>query len=307
MRRAEVDEIINDINEAFIDVGTIDNKPNIGWLARKLDQRDSLYKQDSNPQYNNAVGLQGLVLGGTLKSELDNIGYDYRKVSKIYIAGNQFTKNSVTPVEADRIIHNDIKYNVLRIIPTSIANTDLMYRVYIQEAPFITQEEEYREKLDPTFEPDATQAEEETDTTGVSIYEYSDYPAEIKSEYSDDNYEIVLDVNDKIKLELNETTEVIVTLSAGVWTKDEIRDDMQLLFDSAFGAGQVLVSIDAENKIVWNTERKGSTAFLELKVVAGSCYLSFGFKIGKYQGSKNLDYEADPYYNNDGDPLYGNV
>lgn len=309
MKQREVDEIIGDIREAFMDVGTIDDTPNVQWLSRLIDEHDELYQQDVNPAYAAPVDIVALVMGGTRKSELEEIGLDYRKVTKLYIASTDFSLNGIEPREEDRLIHKGIKYNVLRIKPTSIADTDLMYTVFVQESPFTAQSEEYREKIEPNFEPDATQSEQDTGTTGdpvapVSGQTYANKPAEVISAAADDGYEIAADVNDKLKINLNQTTEATITLAEGVWTKEQLVADMQAKLDASFGASQILVSLNDTNHVVMRTTRLGSTAFIEIKVVAGSCYLTLGYKIGVYQGCRNLDYDDDPFYNDSGDPLY---
>jgi hypothetical protein len=303
MNVREVREIIGDISEAFNDIGTIEEEANIEWLPYKFTQFDSLYRQDVNKVFENAIEMVALVTGPQRKDVLENEGLEYEKIEKAYVTADYFTGNDLVPGSKDFLRHKGIVYNISKLRDIAIADQPLLYVVFLEEADFTKQSEEYREQLHPFFEPDVTQAETETGTTGTSGLSYADYPAEIISELSESSYEVITGLNDKFRLNLSGIAEEEIILPGGTHTNSEIVTILQDLFNTAFGVGNIIVALTPGEEISISTISTGPTATLEIVLVPGNCYLLFGFVVGVYRGEKKFDLEDDPNYDEEGDPV----
>lgn len=276
MKQKEITEIIDDIREAFLDIGTLDEQDNVQWYCYIISTYDNLYKEDVSKEFKKPVSMVALATSLLNKDELEAEGLDYKKTVKLYITADYFSKNEIIPKLEDRVLHRGILYDVVKVKAICIADSDLLYAVFVREAELTAQSEEHSNQVDSLFTHDATKP--------LSL----DLPAKLVSATNDNEYEIISGINDKLKISINDETAQTFTLVEGTRTKEQIVAELQSKFDLTFGLNQVIVNLDSSGHIVIETIKRGTSAKIEIYAVQYSCYLLFGFRIGIYQGSMGI-------------------
>lgn len=301
MLKTDVDEIQQDILEAFKDVGTLSKEVNIFWWKRVHSDYDGITKQSTDKSYVE-YEMNGLVTSNVTIDEKTLLGLDDRTNLKVYIVGKEFVDYKIKPNDADRVNHNGIVYEVEKIKPIMLADTEMLYAVFLQEAEFAAQEEGYREEVDPVFEIDKSQAEYETDSTGINVNLYQLFPAIVSGTQVGD-FIIETGVNDTILMKLNGLQKTIV-LDEGTRTAAEVVADFKVKSDIEYGDKQV-DAYEQDGMVFMRSYRIGIDEDIEIKTVAKSVYIVLGWVVGNYVGTKKLKQESSLEYS-DGDPLYDN-
>lgn len=297
----DVQEIQQDILDAFLDVGTIDEKVNIYWWKRVHADFDTTTQQSTDKNYVE-YEMNGLVTSNVTMDEKTLLGLDDRTVLKFYVVGIEFDNYGFQPNDADRVNWNGIVFEVKKIKPIMLADKALLFAIFIQEAEFAVQEEGYREEVDPNFEPDKSQAIDETDTTGVNINIYELFPAIVVGNEIED-FIISAGSNDTILMRLNDLQKTIV-IDPGILTAAEIVTDLKAKLDAAYGPKQV-DAFEQDGTVSLRSFRIGTDEDVEIETVDNSIYADLGWKIGTVTGYKKLKQEESAAYE-DGDPLYDN-
>jgi hypothetical protein len=208
----------------------------------------------------------------------------------------------IEPHENDRVELNGIVYEVLKLKEVLFAGRDLAYFAYLKEATFTAQKEEQREKKDDKFEPDVTQDEDETDTTGVNVDKFEDKPATVYGTVTE-TFDIEAGVDDQFKCKVNEGSEVTITLNDGLdLTADEIVTDMQAKLDAALGSNIIVVRTES-GIVILETVLEGTDASIEIMTVSNNCYTELGFSVGVTQGTHKLNVVDDGDYDEEGNPV----
>ena len=307
MLQAELEELGADIQDAIQDIVLLDGyeQTNLVWKSRTHSEYDTVYKQDVNKVFTD-YDITVLIVKTVPRDELTNAGIDKTKVAKIYITQYELDRVSLELNEADRCVFQGVTYEVVKIEPLAqLGGKDVIYKVYIQEAAFSAQTEEYREKEDPYFEIDKSQPVDATDTSEVNADKFIDTAAEVIGTVAPP-FVIMAADNDKLKLRVNDALEFDVTLAEGSYTADDMVIELQTKFDAAFGSGILTAFKTVTNRVGVRTVLVGVDAEIILKAVTNSAYSDLGWTVTTYTGKHKLNLSDDAAYT-DGDPVYENM
>lgn len=310
MDAIDIEELAQDIHEAISELGATNDDSNITWKKIIPSRHDSLYGEDVSCAYRD-YEVTGVYWSLMDESKLSMIGSKEDKFRKLAIARYSFenAKNvetgdieDITPKEEDRLIKRGVLYNVTRIRPLELGDANFIYLVYIEEAKLSDQDEAYREKKQPYFEPDSSQGETQTNDTGVNDNIYSDKPAKVTGSVID-TYDIITGYNDKMSLKVNGSSAVEVTLSAGSdVTAEDIAIEIQSAVDTELGPDRLVAGSNSGYVEIY-TVAVGPEATLEIANIADNCYTTLGFEVGEVTGSHTKDIVDDGDYDENGNPI----
>lgn len=281
MKRSEGIELTVDVDEALIDLGTMDGEPNIIWRERlkAVPNRTFLHENDFTPKFVDNP-MYCLPMGQLTNEEITNEGLAGGKYFKYYISGKQFEdiREDWTPKNADRIIHRKISYEVEKTKTIQVGEVNVLYVVYAKESPIAIQSEGYREEQDPYFEYDASQEVDATNDVTDNSNLFIDYPVEIeiKGEFPI----LVWESDSRFKYKTNEMEEpVIFSIPPGAYTIQEFKD--------IFITDGIKV-IERDDKYFIQSISVGVKAFLDILVVNENIYDLLGISVGLYKGREEL-------------------
>ncbi len=302
MTKAEIEEDLEDIEDIVRDIGEEDRTANTTYLRLKISNYDKTYLEDVSKAFDPFL-IPSVDYGDVTASELTELGLDFKKMRKIFIAQKSLDGHGIeSPREQDRIRHRGIIYDILRFKEHPLHGRNYGYVLMLKEAIFTAQDEERREEIDPQFEPDALQAEDDTDTTKVRTDEFEDVPAKVIGTIIE-LYDIVAGFNDQFSMDIdNLGAQTITLVEADDQTAADIAADMQTKFDTAFGS--VVVNITADSGlIIIKTLSVGETnAEIEILDVANDAYMDLGFKSGVTKGNRLPIQFDDGDYDDEGNP-----
>jgi hypothetical protein len=228
--RDEIEDGLSELGLISIDSGKI---PNIQWLQRRHQEYDKVYNVNVSPSFV-TYDMYGAVTVRKRPNIITVEGVEPGEMSKVLISPVEFISNSIVPHIADRVIHGGTVYAIVTISrmalsytggvnqDDSIDDASLLYSVFLKEANFAAQSQEYRDKADPYFNEDASQPEAHANVSGANTSIFTDYPAEIIGTVVGP-YEITPGFNDVIKVSIGTYQNTIVTISTGTtWGSDRI-------------------------------------------------------------------------------------
>ncbi len=292
-----------DLEEFFIEFGEPEGKVESIWFKQKTSKRDKVYGEDVSEAYDQ-FSIPTWMYGDVTMSELSDfgLGLEYKKMRKAFVTGKSFDDLGIArPVEKDRVKIQGIIYEIMRLREFPLEGTIFLFQCWLMEAAFTVQDEERREEVDKHFEPDSSQAEDETDTTRPAS-EFEDIAARLFGIISED-FEITSTETD-IKISIDGAGPFTVSLTEdSILTAQDIADDLQPLLDTAFGAGIALVIADS-GLVIIETVSTGKTSEIELFDVTDNPYKILGFEIGKVFGKRQPVEHDDNDYDEEGNPTW---
>lgn len=303
MTRTEIEEDLEDIEDVVKDVGEEDRIAATTYLRLKTSKHDKVYKEDVSRAFDDFL-IPAVDYGDVTPSELTDLGLDFKKVRKLFIAQKSLDDHGIKgPREEDRIKRNGIIYEIIRFEEQPLHGRNYGHVLFIKEAAFTEQDEERREELDKYFEPDASQDEDEADTTKVRTDEFEDVPAKVIGKVTE-LYDIVAGVNDQFSMDIDDLGAQTITLvEADDQTAVDIAADMQTKFDTAFGSVVVAITADS-GLIILKTVSIGKTGSeIEILAVADDVYTELGFEAGVTKGTRQPKEFDDGDYDDEGNPL----
>lgn len=303
MTRTEIEEDLEDIEDVVKDVGEEDRIAATTYLRLKTSKHDKVYKEDVSRAFDDFL-IPAVDYGDVTPSELTDLGLDFKKVRKLFIAQKSLDDHGIKgPREEDRIKRNGIIYEIIRVEEQPLHGRNYGHVLFIKEATFTEQDEERREELDKHFEPDASQDEDETDTTKVRTGEFEDVPAKVIGQVTE-LYNIVAGVNDQFSMDIDDLGAQTITLvEADDQTAADIAADMQTKFDTAFGSVVVVITADS-GLIILKTVSVGKIdSEIEVLAVADDAYTELGFEAGVTKGTRQPKEFDDDDYDDEGNPL----
>lgn len=303
MTKVEIEEDLEDIEDVVKDVGEEDRASATIYLRLKTSKHDKVYKEDVSRAFDPFL-IPAVDYGDVTPSELTDLGLDFKKVRKMFIAQKSLDDHGINgPREEDRIKRNGIIYDIIRFEEQPLHGRNYGHILFIKEASFTDQDEERREEIDKHFEPDASQDEDETDTKKGRTEEFEDVPAKVIGGVIE-LYSIVAGVNDKFSLDIdNLGAQTITLVEADDQTAVDIAADMQTKFDTAFGSTVVNITADS-GLIILKTVSVGKTAAeIEILAVANDAYTELGFTAGVTSGTRQPKEFDDGDYDDEGNLL----
>jgi len=218
-----------DLEECFIEFGEPEDKIESIWFKQKTSKRDKVYDEDVSEAYDQFT-IPTWMYGDATMSDLSEfgLGLEYKKMRKMFVSGKSFDDLNIDrPVEKDRVKIQGIIYELMRVREFPLEGTIYMYQCWLMEADFTVQDEKRREEVDKHFEPDSTQAEDETDTTRPAS-EFENIAARLFGIISED-FEITSTETD-IKISIDGAGPFTVSLTEGsILLAQDIADDLQSL------------------------------------------------------------------------------
>ncbi len=272
MYRQDTDELIADIREAFLELGVLQIKGqketyNIIWKKNIVESYDPLYKQVDSPEFED-FKMFGLSLNQVSRDEMEKEGLDYKKLSKTYIDGSQFSQYEFVPKLSDRIEHRGILYDLVKIKPISIADTEILYVIYFAESTLIAQSDERQKEVEPFFEMN------NADRDDITYY-----PASVmlkkRNLYEVRNY-------NKLLFRINNEASITITLDEGDYLFSEFYIYLKSKVETAFSSN-LLINM-RENNIYIETKEEGDNAVFDIIYIDMNAYLVLGIEVGKYRG-----------------------
>lgn len=307
----EVIDIRKEVHVALKEIGVLGTADsNIIWKKQVPSVYDTVYKQDVNKEYVE-YELPALVIKLVSKDELTkNLGLDTDKAIKMFISGIAFDTEEIVPKEADRVVYLDITYNVLKVYPIHLSEMDLMYKIYLEEAPFSAQTAEYREEQDPYYQIDATISVASTNVSGVNNALYTTTQALVIGKMTQPfnftalNNKLILAVSTLATPSYITSTLSIASNSYGT---TEMLQELTALISASSLSGAIVAFISGNYACI-GTPIHSVNAVISLAPTSYSAYTELGWTQKEYRGEYKLLLKKDTVdVYSDGDPLYGNA
>ncbi len=300
MTRVEIEEDLEDIEDIVRDLGEEDRTANTTYLRLKTSKHDKVYKEDVSRAFDD-FAIPAVDYGDVTPSELTELGLDFKKVRKLFIAQKSLDRHGFKgPREEDRIKRNGIIYEIIRFEEQPLHGRTYGHVLFIKEAAFTEQDEERREEIDKHFEPDASQDEDETDTKKVRTEEFEDVPAKLIGTVPE-LYDIIAGVNDQFSMDIdNLGIQTITIVEADDQTAADIAADMQTKFDAAFGSVVVAITADSGIVIIKTVSVGKDVSEIEILEIADDAYTDLGFEVGVTKGTRQPIEFDDGDYDDEG-------
>lgn len=281
MKKSEGIELTNDVDEALIELGTMDDTENIVWRERLRSVPDMTYlhEKDFTPVFTDHK-MFCLPMGQLTKEEILKEGLAGGLYYKYYVSGKQFedVREGFIPKNADRIIHRGISFEVEKEKTIQVGEVNILYVVYAKESPLGVQTEDYREKTDPYFEYDASQEVDATNDVVDNSNLFVDYPARV--EITGEFPILVWGSDSNFCYKTNDMGEpVVYTITPGTYTMEE--------FITAFKPVNVEIVQDS-GKYYLQTTKLGKEVSLAVVVTTDSINDLIGVPVGIYYGREEL-------------------
>lgn len=281
MRKSEGIELTNDVDEALIELGTMDDEPNIVWRERlqSIPDMTYLHEKDFTPKFTDHK-MFCLPMGQLSNEEILNEGLAGGSFYKYYISGKQFEDVRVgfEPKNADRIIHRGVSFEVEKKKKIQVGEVNILFVVYAKESPIAIQTEVYRETTDPYFEYDASQEVDATNDVADNSNLFVDYPARV--EITGDFPILVWGSDSNFCYKTSDMeTSVIYTVTPGTYTMEE--------FITAFKPANIEIVQDS-GKYYIQTKALGKEVTLSVIITTNSINDLIGVPVGIYYGREEL-------------------
>jgi hypothetical protein len=282
LTRSEVDEMVEDISDAFLELGTLEDEPNLIYKRRlwKNPDRTYLAEEDYDPVFRD-YEMHGISLGLLDRKEAEEIGFSDDLIFKYYITGDQFFQYNADndifePRSYDRILHRGTIYEIVRKKQILISETAVIYLIFAKEGAITLQSEAVRDKAVPNFEFDADrEITSETDTTKRNMF--MNLPAEVKGYHAFPT--TVWNIENKFTYSINNGEPITVALEPKSYTVEEFLED--------FRPEGLRVEMD-NDIVILKTVELGKRTRLDILFDENNMYELLGITAGTYFGRDEI-------------------